>query len=133
MKRFLRLSLFLILLGLTETLYAQNPMIMDAHVAWASGGGGIYNGTLTAYLTDSTNVSGVQVNMGSQPDSSDLYTVSYTGATNGNFVGNSYVAMSNNNLTLNLGSFTYHSNYYVDIKVYLQGNAYKEIQIHSSN
>jgi len=132
MKQFLQLSLFVILLGLTETLCAQTPMIMDASVAWSTGGGGSYNGTLTTYLTDSTNVSGVQVRIGSQPNSANLDSVSYTGATNGNF-GNSNVSMASNNLTVHLGAFSYHSDYYIDIKVLLQGNTYKEIQIHSSN
>ena len=111
---------------------AQTPMIMDASVAWSSGGGGSYNGTLTTNLTDSTNVSGVQVTIGSQPGSSNIDSVSYTGATNGNF-GNSNVSMASNNLTVHLGAFSYHSDYYIDIKVLLQDNTYKEIQIHSSN
>jgi hypothetical protein len=134
MKHYYALTLLLLCCFLQwNSAYAQTPAIMDANVAWTNSGGGSYNGALTVYMTDSTNVSGVQLTMGSQPDSSDIYSVSYTGATNGNFGNNSNVAMTNNNLSVNLGSFSYHSDYYVDIKVLLQGSSYKEIQIHSSN
>jgi hypothetical protein len=133
MKRSYALTLLLLFCFLKwNSISAQIPAIMDANVAWTSGGGS-YNGTLTVYLTDSTNVSGVQVTMGSQPDSSNIYSVNYNGAINGNFGNNSNIAMVNNNLSVNLGSFSYHSDYYIDIKVLLQSNAYKEIQIHSSN
>ncbi len=133
MKHYYVLTLLLLCCFLNwNSANAQTPAIMDANVKWTSSEAG-YLGNLTVYLTDSTNVSGVQLTMGSQPDSSDIYSISYTGATNGNFGGNSNVSMTSDNLSVNLGSFSYHSDYYIDIRVLLQGNAFKEIQIHSSN
>jgi hypothetical protein len=112
---------------------AQAPAIMDANVSWTSSGGGSYDGLLIIYLTDSTGVSGVQVRMGSQPGSANLDSVLYTGATNGNFGSNTSISTSQNNISVALGNFSYHSDYYVDVEVLLQGGTYKEIQIHSSN
>ena len=131
MKPFTLLLIVLCCFTELSNVSAQTPAIMDANVQWVHSVN--YTGTLTVYLTYSTNVSGVQVAMGTHPDSSDLYSQTYNGATNGNFGNNANVTMQSNNLSVNLGSFSYHSDYYLDIKVLLAGNAYKEIQIHSSN
>jgi len=132
MKKNILFLTSIILLFLCESSQAQTTSIMDAEVNW-NDNGGIYTGTLIVYMTDSTNVSGVHIMIGSQPSDSDLYNITYTGAVNGNFGSSGNVGIQNNNLSVNLGTFSYHGNYYLDIKVLVSGSANKEIEIHSTN
>ncbi|MEI7802954.1 MAG: hypothetical protein WCI97_09940 [Bacteroidota bacterium] len=110
-----------------QSIAQSTTEIMDAKINWSSSGASNH-GILKVYLTDSQDLQTVTVKIGSVSDSSDLYNQQYN--INSLPAGSS---LNNNVVTIDLGSFSSHPDYFIATKISLSGNEEREIQIHSSN
>src|SRR5690349_18289773 len=85
MKQFFLIILIILILTLiTSTLSMAQCRIMDAKIDWTPSGG-LYNGQVSIYLTDTMGIAGIKIKIGSQPDDSDLYQATQTIDGNGHF------------------------------------------------
>lgn len=129
MKKFLLTSFLLIqftcFFSEAQTSITQ---LMDCKVKWITTGGGNYIGVLKIYLTNSQDLQGAEIKIGSVSGGTDLYNQQYS--INSLPSG---CSLQNDVLTIDLGLFSYHANYFVDAKISLFNNEEREILIHSSN
>lgn len=105
---------------------------MDANVTWTQQGNQ-YAGTLHLYLTDTDNVSGLNIQLGTEADSSDLVSTQYALDSGGSFQAAGGTVDANNMLHVPVGSYAYHPDYYAKVTLMLDGAASQEIVVHSSN
>ena len=131
MKTMLTKSIFIVAI-IFCTVKASNTnaqcKIMDAAITFS--GSGTYTGTLKVFLTDISGLSGLQIDMGSTADTFDLYSTTYT--ISNNSFGNGGTVIDNV-LTIGIGSFSFHANYYTRIRVMLANGQFNEIVIHTTN
>lgn len=90
--------------------------------------GGNYHGILKLYLTDSQYIQTISIKIGTVSDSTDLYNQQFN--INSLPAGSS---ISGNTVSIDIGNFSNHPDYFVSAKIILTNNEESEIQIHSSN
>jgi hypothetical protein len=126
MKTFLK-SVFIVAIFFCKLNHASaQSRIMDASIQWSGGAG-----TLTVFLTDIDNLSGLKIDMGETADSFGVYNTTYT--ISGNNFGSAGTVSPENVLSVPIGNYATNSDYFIRIRVLLTNSGYNEIEIHTTN
>ena len=95
--------------------------IMDASLK-------ISTGELSVFLTDTLGISGVEISVGTSPDTFSVYSQQFT--ITGNNFGSGTI--SNNTLHTVIAGLSGGTEYYTRIRILLDNSEFNEIEIHSN-
>lgn len=90
----------------------------------------LHNSELKVFLTDTIGIAGVQVSIGTTPDSFAVYSQQFT--ISGNTFG-SNGTISDNTLRTTIAGLSSNTTYFTRIRILLDNSLYHEIEIQSNN
>jgi len=125
MKRLFILAL--LCLGLTSAHAQSSDVdILDASLSLLSN-----SGTVKVYVSESVGISALQVSIGSEPDSSDVYASDLTLGSGGSFF--SQGTLQDGVLTLPIGALSNQSAYYTRVTLTLADATTRTIAVLTAN
>lgn len=100
--------------------------ILDANLSVMSN-----TGTVKVYVSDQSGIASIQVSVGSQPDSTDVYTNNLTLGSAGTFYSQGTV--QDGIITLPLGALSSQDDYYTRVTLTLTDATTRTIDVHTAN